>query len=204
MFTRGMKVNDVNHILRKSEIGTLKTNPYDLPLNKQRTKMPSSARLGQDSQPSLAGSSWRQSVPLGSPVPHRKELPSHTQRTTMPSPGPVKPLPPASPAWHQRHLGEQALPPASAQEAAGWASLAPNSSPRSSYLLSGSKHFCSSLYSKPRSSKRFFFFFCLSLEPLAWLPLHRTGREAPAKRAVPLTMCRAPVCILCKGSLSML
>lgn len=48
------------------------------------------------------------------------------------------------------------------------------------------------------------FFFCPSLEPLAWLSLHRTGREAPAKRAIPPAMCRAPVCIFCKGFLSML
>lgn len=63
MFTTGMKINDVNHILGKSQNGTLKTNPYNLPLNKQRTKMPSSACLGQDSQLSLAGSSRRQSLP---------------------------------------------------------------------------------------------------------------------------------------------
>lgn len=123
-------------------------------------------------------------------------------------PGRAKPLPPTSPSWDQGLLGEQALPPASAQEAAGWASLAPSSSPHSSYLLSGSKHFCSFLYSNPRSSKQFFFnyffFFCPSLEPLAWLSLHRTGREAPAKRAIPPAMCRAPVCIFCKGFLSML
>lgn len=48
-FTRGMKINYVSHISRKSEIGTLKTNPYNPPLNKRRTKMPFSTRLGQDS-----------------------------------------------------------------------------------------------------------------------------------------------------------
>lgn len=40
MFTRRMKINDVNHISRKSETDTLKTNPYSLPLTKQRTKVP--------------------------------------------------------------------------------------------------------------------------------------------------------------------
>lgn len=75
MLTRGIKINYVNHIFRKSEIRTLKTNPYNLLLYKQRTKMHSSTRLGQDSQPCTAGSSWRQSVLLGSPESPRKAQP---------------------------------------------------------------------------------------------------------------------------------
>lgn len=68
VFTRGMKINYDKHIFRKSEIGTLKTNPYNLPLNRERTKMPS--RTHWIPWPPLAVSSRKQSVPLGSAVPH--------------------------------------------------------------------------------------------------------------------------------------
>lgn len=68
VFTRGMKINYATHILRQSEMGTLKTNPYNLPLNRERTKMPSSTYLGPDSLAPFAVSSRRQSVLLDSAV----------------------------------------------------------------------------------------------------------------------------------------
>lgn len=54
VLTRGMKINYVNHILRKSEIGTIKADPYNQPLNRERSKMPSSAHLGLDYLGSLS------------------------------------------------------------------------------------------------------------------------------------------------------
>lgn len=42
----------------------------------------------------------------------------------------------------------------------------------------------------------------MSLEPPAWLSLHRTGREAPAKRAIPPVICRRLSASSCRGSLS--
>lgn len=121
VFTRGMKINYVNHILRKSEIGTLKTNPYNLPLNRKKTKMPSSAHLGLDSLAPLAVSSrgslscWALQCPTAQCCP--------AQCTEMPSLSLPQVLPGTRAFLESRHC------PAPALEAAGWASLTPSSSP---------------------------------------------------------------------------
>lgn len=167
--------------------------------------MPSSTHLGQDSQLSLAGSSKRQPVPLGSLVPHRAVLPSRTQCPTMPSPVPAKPSPPASPVWHQGLLGEQALP---RRLQAGHPSL-PLSPPTAVTYCPAQNTSALPCIQNIDPASNFYLFtylftYCLSLEPPAWLSLHRTSREAPAKRAIPPAMRRAPVCIFCKGSLSTL
>lgn len=107
--------------------------------------------MGHDSQPSLAGSSRMPSVPLGSPVPHRKVLPGHTYCSMISSPGSAKSLPPASPVYHCPWTLPRRLQ-------AGHPLL-----PAVTYC---SNHFCPSLYSKPRSSRPFIFLFACPLSHL--------------------------------------
>lgn len=193
VFTKGMKINYVNHILRQSEIGTLKTIPYNLPLNRERTKMPSRAHLGLDSLAPFAVSSRRQSVLLGSAVPHSTVQPSLVHND-------ANPLPPTGPVWHQGLFGEQALLclcPGGCRLPIPYSSL-----PKAITYCLPPKLLFSVLREDPACN--FFFFFGLSLQPSAWLSLHRTGREAPAKRAIPPVMCRRLSASSCRGSLSVL
>lgn len=196
VFTRRMKIN-VNQILRKSAISTLKTNPYNLLLNRGRTKTPSRAQL-QDLPESRTGF----------PAPHCSELreavcPAVPHSTVLPSPvhNDAKPLPPTGPACHQGLLGEQALP----CPCPGGCRLG---IPHSQLFPPKAVTYCLPKVALPcipnLDPACNFFFFCLSLELPAWLSLHRTGREAPAKRAIPAVMCRRLSASSCKGSLSML
>lgn len=110
-------------------------------------------------------------------------------------------------------LSSQALPgtraflesrhsPAPALEAAGWSSITPSSfHPRQLPTVCPKIAVPCNQNLDPACN---FFFFCLSLELPAWLSLHRTGREAPAKRAIPPVMCRRLSASFCRGSLSVL